>query len=267
MENSDDALDTLTADLEARRKASAADHADLLGDILHRRRLEDISRTMPTLTPEQLAAREAEQAQRDAEREQHARCDRWRAFVQHRGDRYAECRLKNFACPTESQAKAVLTLMGYCEAMGDRIADGEGVVLFGPKGTGKDHLAVALCRVAIAQGRHVVWQNGMDLFGDIRDAIDKGEAERALVSRLVAPDVLYLSDPLPPFGNLSEFQAGMLFRIIDGRYSRRRPLWVTVNVSSGDELAQRMGSQNADRIKDGAVAIHCDWPSNRKTKA
>ena len=125
-------------------------------------------------------------------------------------------------------------------------------------------MSVALA--AIKAGFNVIWQNGMDLFGDIRDAIDKGDAERALVSKLVSPDVLYLSDPLPPVGKLTDFQAAMLFRVLDGRYSRKRPTWVTVNVSSGAEMDERMGPQNGDRLRDGALAIFCDWPSHRRVK-
>lgn len=260
-------VDEVVAEVERRRAAAQPSHAELLGDLAHRRTLAQISATMPALTSEQLAARDLELAEREAEREQYARADRWRAFVQARGDRYRDCRLSNFEQSHDGQKRAVAALFDYCGNIGDRIADGEGVILFGPKGTGKDHLVMALCRVAIAHGKHVVWQNGMDLFGDIRDAIDKGEAERALVHRLVSPDVLYLSDPLPPFGNVTEFQATMLFRILDGRYSRRRPLWVTVNVESGPKLEERMGAQNADRIRDGALAIFCDWPSYRRVKA
>ncbi len=136
-------------------------------------------------------------------------------------------------------------------------------MLFGPKGTGKDHLLVALCRAAIVAGKYVLWQNGMDLFGDIRDRMDTADSERALINRLVAPDVLYLSDPVPPLGNLTEFQSSMMFRILDGRYSRRKPTWCSVNASKGAELESRMGPQNVDRLRDGALSIHCDWPSYR----
>ena len=56
-----------------------------------------------------------------------------------------------------------------------------------------------------------------------------------------------------------------LFRILDGRYSRRRPTWVTVNVSSRAELNERLTPQNADRLRDGALAVFCDWQTYRKT--
>lgn len=249
-----------------KRRDAQVEHEAVIGEILHRRRMAEISDGMAPLTDEQISSRDKELAQREAERESYARWDRWSGLVRERGERYANCRLATFATEHESQRSAVELLTDYCREVSDRIAGGEGLILFGPKGTGKDHLIMAIARVAILAGKHIVWQNGMDLFGDIRDAIDKGDAERALVRRLVVPDVLYISDPLPPFGNLTEFQASMMFRILDGRYSRRKPTWATVNVSSGAELDTRMGAQNGDRMRDGAIAIFCDWPSYRKAK-
>lgn len=266
MENSELTEAELIAELQRKQQQVAAESAEQVDDLAHRRRMDELSRSMPQLTPEQLQRREAEIAERERDREKYARADRWLAFVRERGERYRDCRLQNFERTTEKQAAAVHLLTGYCESIGDRIADGEGIVLYGPKGTGKDHLLVAVCRAAFAAGKHLVWQNGMDLFGDIRDRMDSGDSERALVNRLVAPDVLYLSDPVPPLGNLSDFQSSMIFRILDGRYSRRKPTWCSVNVSKGSELETRMGAQNVDRLRDGALAIHCDWPSYREAR-
>jgi DNA replication protein DnaC len=260
-------LERLQAECEAKRLAAEAEHAPIAEDIAHRRHLEEICRSMRPLTPEQLQRRDEEIATRESDREQHRRWARWKAFVGERGDRYANCRLANFCTDHPGQLEAVNLLTDYCRTMPDRIAAGEGVILFGPKGTGKDHLLVALARVAIHAGKYLVWQNGMDLFGDIRDAMDKGDSERALVNRMVQPDVLYLSDPLPPFGNLTAHQATMLFRILDARYSRSKPTWVSVNVVSGLELDERIGAQNGDRLRDNAICILCDWPSYRKARA
>lgn len=260
MENSEEA--ELIAELERKQRDAAATGAELIGDIASRRAGSTPSRLAP-LTDEQIARRDAENRERERDREMRARAELWRAFVDVRGSRYADCRLETFDTSSPKQAAAVKALKEYRDTLADRLADGEGVVLFGPKGTGKDHLLVALCPVLFAMGKRVVWQNGMDLFGEMRDRMDSGESERALVARLVYPDVLYLSDPVPPIGSLSEFQASMMFRILDGRYSRRKATWCSVNVSKGSELEERMGPQNVDRLRDGALSIHCDWPSYR----
>jgi DNA replication protein DnaC len=115
-------------------------------------------------------------------------------------------------------------------------------------------------------GQAGVWVNGMDLFGRIRDRIQRGEEERDLIRGLVKPDVLAISDPLPPFGALTEFQATMLFRVLDERYSRRRPVWVTVNVANRAEFEERMGVQLVDRLIDGALVVYCNWKSYREVR-
>lgn len=262
-ECNDPEITALQAELARKQQAAASIHDAILPT------LRSVGGHLPAaipLTAEQIAERESQQAARERLAECERRAAVWQSLVNERGDRYAECKLNNFSTEHPNQAAAVALLREYCLNIEERIAEGEGVILFGPKGTGKDHLAMALAHAVVRVGRAVAWQNGMDMFGDIRDAMDKGDAERSFVGKLVRPDVLYLSDPLPPIGNLTEFQAGMLFRVLDGRYSRRRPLIVTVNVSSGGELDSRLGPQNGDRLRDGALAIFCDWPSYRKVR-
>lgn len=154
----------------------------------------------------------------------------------------------------------------YTRNLPATIGDGGGLILFGPKGTGKDHLAMAATQNAImSHGIDVEWVNGMDLFGEFRDAMNSdGTTERDIINRYARHQVLYISDPVPPAGNLTEFQSAALFRILDARYSHKRPTWVTVNVTSAQELDARIGTQNGDRLRDGALAIFCNWASYRK---
>lgn len=195
---------------------------------------------------------------------------RWRAYetlVQQRGQRYNGARLSNFRIEHEGQGEVVEALRGYADDLRTAVDQGEGVVLFGARGTGKDHLVMALAGIGVVKhGLTVRWINGADLWGDLRDGIDARRPERELVATLTAPDVLYLSDPLPPSGALTEYQAGFLFRVLDRRYSRNKPLWVTLNVSGRRELDDRFGSQLADRLVDGALCLHCAWPSYRRPK-
>ena len=202
--------------------------------------------------------------QSERNRQRFARYEWWKTLITNRGKRYEHCRLKNFEVDGDTQRDVLNQVKEYVTQIADRIHDGQGVFIYGPTGTGKDHIVVALAHEAIRRGYRVIWQNGMDLYGNIRDLMNSVESEKSLVDRLVSPKVLYLSDPLPPIGKLSEFQSSMLFRIIDARYSSRKPTWVTVNVGSREELDERMGTQTADRLLDGSLTSFFNWPSYRK---
>ena len=105
----------------------------------------------------------------------------------------------------------------------------------------------------------------MDFFATVRDSFgrDDGETESELIRYLTKPEILILSDPLPPAGKLTEFQTGVLFRALDYRYSRCQPTWTTVNCASRKELDERMGCQNMDRLIHGSPKLFCDWESYR----
>lgn len=222
----------------------------------------------PPKSDAQIAAEEAERERRVAERRQWERGQRWSELVASRGSRYADARLTNYAVYDQRQQSAIDRVREFCEAMPERSHDGCGLVLFGPSGTGKDHLMMAALRAAVVKWDFKpLWINGMELFGELRDAIGGDRDESQVLRRFMSADILAISDPLPPFGSLTEYQASMLFRIIDGRYANQRPTWATVNVVNGEEAKTRMGAQIQDRLRHGAVTVHCNWPSFRERGA
>lgn len=183
-----------------------------------------------------------------------------------RGTRYAGNTFESYDAESEGQQKAVASLIAYATDE-KHVQGGEGVILFGPRGTGKDHLMMALSRLVILRfGFGVEWINGLDLYGKFRDSFNDGsrQTEAEIIRSFITPDVLYISDPLPPSGALTEFQMAQLFRVLDARYSNCRATWITVNVTGGEELDKRLGPQNGDRLRDNALAIFCNWPSHRK---
>jgi DNA replication protein DnaC len=140
---------------------------------------------------------------------------------------------------------------------------GRGLVLFGPVGTGKDHLLAALLYRAVAAGLSCLWQSGMDLYGSFRDRMGEAPEEESL-RRLCSPDVLGLSDPTPPANELTAWRLELLYRIIDRRYRALKATWITLNARDTAQAESKLGSQVWDRLQEGAMVVPCFWPSYRE---
>lgn len=192
----------------------------------------------------------------------------WRSVVGKIGDRYAECSFDNFQLSEDP------AIAGRQQSVINRLTDhlnnpkrGRNVVFYGPKGTGKDHLMAAAMRFVCLKGIGVTWINGMDLFSSLRDLMDTDRSEASYLKAFTDADLLAISDPLPPTGELTAYQRQTLFQIVDRRYRDLRPVWVTMNFGKANDAEERMGPQIVDRLRHDALALFCDWPSYRKPGA
>lgn len=185
-----------------------------------------------------------------------------------RGSRYADCSLANYQVSCEEQKKLISELQAYIQNVEDHVNNGQGLLLFGPKGAGKDHCLMGVSKFVIAWGFKVHWQNGLDLWSRFRSTMrrDARETETEILQELSKVDVLWISDPLPPSGNLSEYEQQRLFQLIDRRYNEKRPTFVSMNVASGVEAEERLGAASVDRLRDGAITFFCNWASHRQSK-
>lgn len=179
--------------------------------------------------------------------------------------RYFSAHVNNFVCKTPEQRAVVARIRQFAATLDEHIKGGDGLLLFGPPGTGKDHLMAYLIHITVLNGTSVRWENGMDLFGDARDRMDDDrKTERGLVESLASPRVLAISDPLPPFGGLTQYQSQLLYRIIERRSAALLSTWVTMNVKDAHEADKRLSAQTVDRLNGRALVIPCNWPSYRK---
>jgi DNA replication protein DnaC len=189
------------------------------------------------------------------------------------GPRYAECSFTNFNVYEEttdedrpSQRQVLDQIQAFAAEAPDRLAQGGGVVLFGKPGTGKDHLLCALAYwVVLCHGFTVRWTGGPELFERARDRIrDDSEAEREMISEYCKTQILIISDPVPAKGNISQYSADIVQRIVDKRYRSLKSTWATMNVHDGEEAEQRLASPIVDRLRHHALCLKCMWPSFRK---
>jgi DNA replication protein DnaC len=254
-------------------KSDEADLADAYADILTRQ-AEEQRESVRRMTFRQFIpnADDGSRQRELDEREQAAKRASFAAAVQGnmgrllsaRGDRYRDCTLATFRCDTGPQSLAVEKLRAYCQNINEHANEGTGVFLFGPCGTGKDHLAMAIARAFVLQTSHrVEWASGAMLFEQLRDSFDGKRSEGEVMGGYRNAPLLWLSDPVPVKGELTQYQAEALYRLIDARYNARKPTLVTANLGPG-EADGVLGPAIARRLRESTIQVHCNWAPFKK---
>lgn len=159
--------------------------------------------------------------------------------------RYRGCRFENFE-PRRGTEAALSACRRYaeCFALGETET---GLLLIGPWGCGKTHLAVATAR-AVTERSLVkpVFVTAAGLVAAVRAGdgrkLDWSPVEDAVRAELLLLDDLGQENPTP-------FAREVLYAVVDGRYQARRPTLATSNL--GDvQLRDQLGGALVSRLAE-----------------
>lgn len=142
---------------------------------------------------------------------------------------------------------------------------GTNLILIGPSGTGKGHLAAGIGAAIIERSlSDVVFVNCLTFFREIKATFDGEGSETEIMDRLIGADLLILDDLGVQWGSKNEEL--YLYALINGRYERKAPIIATTNLSI-QELSDALGERIIDRLRSvesNNSWIACAWESYRQ---
>jgi DNA replication protein DnaC len=166
--------------------------------------------------------------------------------------RYARCELANFEHDMDSQREAWRKARAFVDQF--PVVD-KGLVLFGPNGVGKTHLAVGILKEVIrAKGARAFFFETRELLRFVRDTYNRSvaETEMEVLGPVLHADVLVLDDLGAE--RTSEWVQETLGLVVNTRYNARRPTIFTSNlVDSPDNTDPRsfifqLGARTRSRL-------------------
>ena len=203
------------------------------------------------------------------------RCECWRAALGHRllteariPARYQRCDLTNFLTyPNEELIRALTRACEFADAF--PVVD-QGLMLIGPPGIGKTHIAVAVLRRVIeTRGAHGLYYDTRTLLSSIRSTYNPviRTAEMDILRPVMEAELLVLDDLGAE--RLTDWVEETMNLIVNTRYNGRKPTIFTSNYEDNPDkedmnsLFVRIGFRMHSRLREMCEFLEYDGPDYR----
>lgn len=171
---------------------------------------------------------------------------------------YRSCSFESFEAKTKEQRQALRVAKEWV------YSGTPGLLLCGPVGTGKTHLAVSALLAMGARRWTGQFVSVLELLLKCRNSFRGGDGHEEIMERLSMVDVLVLDDLGAE--KPSEFSRETLGLIVDRAYREESNLIVTSNFDF-QGLAERIDERTADRLAELCQAVKLSGSSYRQKRA
>jgi DNA replication protein DnaC len=170
--------------------------------------------------------------------------------------RYANADFDNLSDPKPAEHKIEAVRFYAQEVASEPQPSGKGLYLWGPNGTGKTHLAVAVSRTV----KGSLFLNTLRLFDKLKESYQTSEVcrtfEQARSARLLVLDDLGSERPT---GWVQE----RFYALLNTRWDEMLPTVVTSNLSPA-ALQEAIGAASCSRILGTCLTVLIDGPDHRR---